>query len=703
MKKFLSVCIALVMAVGVISLPGCGESGKLAVTPAELEIEQYEEATLSVNKTGEVKWSSSDPMVVRVDDSGKITSVKMGSATVTATLGEESATCEVTVVRATKNRSLIVSADTLNLKLGVAGQDSATVTAELKEAGSALSGVTYTWTSTAPGVATVSNGTITAVGSGTATVTVSTKYREQAFAKEIAVTVRDWSNSAEGMEFLPEAGHEPAATLENYTGDVTALGFAEGEEVTAWVTEDAQGGYNKIMPAGALTEGKDNAYERMIFDMSVPAPLTGDIVFWMYEKTYTISAGVVPALGLDYGLIVFDRETGDIHTGALQANHVYTVVATLAQKPSDTVKAWGIGLFQAGTVYFSNVVCCNSDYYEDKYADLKKPNEPFAAPYFVYGDSLTKMTPDTDGWTKQTFAEGDLWNKRVYLGNEEWTVIYNYTAMKENYDYFGFELMFKTLGSGAFWTGGYSLGFTEKGVFTKEGGGEIAPGDIYIYDDAGKYVVGKPFEANKVYSVKIRIQKEPDGIYQNLSTGVGLNSGEVWVRNGYFLAQETPDPVPDPEPVEPEKTVLPGFAYGDKPTALTQKSTAEGFTDWYEQTFAAGDLWGKRVFGYDSNISFVKMREYDYYGFDIVFKDEFVSAILWNGGEGTIAVSGNKFNATAGDLFVYDEDGNDVTGEELRLGVKYTLKIKIYGVDSNTFGLGLNAPGTIYVANPYLV
>ena len=52
---------------------------------------------------------------------------------------------------------------------------------------------------------------------------------------------------------------------------------------------------------------------------------------------------------------------------------------------------------------------------------------------------------------------------------------------------------------------------------------------------------------------------------------------------------------------------------------------------------------------------------------------------------------------------MYDEDGNDVTGEELRLGVKYTLKIKIYGVDSNTFGLGLNAPGTIYVANPYLV
>ncbi len=703
MKKFLSLCIALVMAVGVISLPGCGEGGKLAVTPAELEIEQYEEATLTVNKTGNVTWTSSDPMVVRVDDGGKITSVKMGSATVTATLGEESATCEVTVVRATKSRSLIVSADSLNLKLGVTGEESATVTAELKEAGTAVSGVTYTWTSTKPEVATVDKGKITAVGSGSATVTVSTRYREQAFAKEIAVNVRDWSNSAEGMEFLPEAGHEPAATLDNYTGDVTALGFDEGEKVTALVTEDAQGAYNKIMPAGAVTAAGDNAYERMIFDMSVPAPLTGDIIFWMYDKTYSIPAGVVPALGLDYGLIVFDRETGKVHTGKLEANHVYTVVATLAQKPSESVKAWGIGLFQAGTVYFSNVICCNSDYYEDKYTNLDKPDEPFAAPYFVYGDNLTKMTPDTDGWTKQTFAQGDLWNKRVYLGNEAWTVIFNYTAMKENYDYFGFELMFKELGSGAIWTGGYALQFSETGVFTKEGGGEIAPGDVYIYDEAGNYVVGKAWETDKIYSVKVRIQKEASGVYENLATGIGLNIGEVWVRNGYFLAQDTPDPVPDPEPEEPQKTVLPGFAYGDTPTALTQKSAAEGFTDWYEQTFAAGEVWGKRVFGYDSDISFVKMREYDYYGFDVVFADDFASAILWNGGDGTISVAGNKFNAAAGDLFVYDEEGNDVTGEELQLGVKYTLKIKIYGADSNTFGLGLGAAGTIYVANPYLV
>ena len=67
-----------------------------------------------------------------------------------------------------------------------------------------------------------------------------------------------------------------------------------------------------------------------------------------------------------------------------------------------------------------------------------------------------------------------------------------------------------------------------------------------------------------------------------------------------------------------------------------------------------------------------------------------------------ITVAYGKFNAAAGDLFVYDAEGNDVTGETLQTGVAYTLKIKLYGVDSNEMGLGLNGAGTLLVKSPYL-
>lgn len=51
----------------------------------------------ATNKT--VGWASSDPETVLVDTQGKLTALKPGTVTITATAGEEEATCEVTVVK----------------------------------------------------------------------------------------------------------------------------------------------------------------------------------------------------------------------------------------------------------------------------------------------------------------------------------------------------------------------------------------------------------------------------------------------------------------------------------------------------------------------------------------------------------------------------------------------------------------------------
>ncbi len=47
-----------------------------------------------------VTWSSSDEAVATVDSNGKVTAVATGNATITATAGEESATCDITVEKA---------------------------------------------------------------------------------------------------------------------------------------------------------------------------------------------------------------------------------------------------------------------------------------------------------------------------------------------------------------------------------------------------------------------------------------------------------------------------------------------------------------------------------------------------------------------------------------------------------------------------
>ncbi|MDY4819468.1 MAG: Ig-like domain-containing protein [Bacilli bacterium] len=55
-----------------------------------------ESITLTATANGTVTWSSSDPTVASVDN-GTVTGVKAGTATITATVGTASATCEITV------------------------------------------------------------------------------------------------------------------------------------------------------------------------------------------------------------------------------------------------------------------------------------------------------------------------------------------------------------------------------------------------------------------------------------------------------------------------------------------------------------------------------------------------------------------------------------------------------------------------------
>ena len=125
-------------------------------------------------------WTSSNPSVATVDSEGKVTTAAVGTTTITATAGDQTATCEVTVVY----DSLKIKAQTSDgtAFLGQNGVNLVLSKYPTKQLVAIVKGynldeipnVNVTWTSSKTSVATVdSTGKITAVATGTTTITAT--------------------------------------------------------------------------------------------------------------------------------------------------------------------------------------------------------------------------------------------------------------------------------------------------------------------------------------------------------------------------------------------------------------------------------------------------------------------------------------------------------------------------------------------------
>jgi uncharacterized protein YjdB len=127
-----------------------------------------------------VTWASSNPGVATVDANGRVTGVAAGQATITATSEGRGGSSVITVPTPPPPTpepvaSVTVSPPSGQVQVGATLQLTAT---PRNAAGNPLSGRTVTWTSSAPGVATVdANGTVTGVAPGTATITATSEGR----------------------------------------------------------------------------------------------------------------------------------------------------------------------------------------------------------------------------------------------------------------------------------------------------------------------------------------------------------------------------------------------------------------------------------------------------------------------------------------------------------------------------------------------
>ena len=162
----------------------------------DTEMDVGDTAQLSVTTTPaaladlvEVTWSSDEPGIVSVSD-GTVTAESEGTATITATIEVNGTTYSQTVTIAVGGSVVPdvpvtgVSLDRTSASLNVGGTVTLTATVSPSDA----TNKDVTWSSSNPSVATVENGVVTAVGDGTATITVTTVDGSYTATCEVTVT-----------------------------------------------------------------------------------------------------------------------------------------------------------------------------------------------------------------------------------------------------------------------------------------------------------------------------------------------------------------------------------------------------------------------------------------------------------------------------------------------------------------------------------
>ena len=119
--------------------------------------------------TDTISFQSSNTGIATVNESGVVTGVAVGTATITATTGSgKTVSCKVTVTKPIiKVTSVTLNKSTLALETGASGTLTATV------APTDATNKEVTWKSSDTSIATISNGKVTAVKAGTATITAT--------------------------------------------------------------------------------------------------------------------------------------------------------------------------------------------------------------------------------------------------------------------------------------------------------------------------------------------------------------------------------------------------------------------------------------------------------------------------------------------------------------------------------------------------
>ena len=180
---------------------------EVVITKNETTINKGKSETLIANilpedttETKVITWSSSDETIATVDENGKVTAIKVGQVTITATAeGLTPATCTVNVDSPLETISL----NKTNLTLE-AGEASEALTVILNPVDATVDVTKVVWESLNTEIATVVDGVVTAVAPGTATIRATLNGKEATCSVKVIVNLTgvEINNSDTDLELL---------------------------------------------------------------------------------------------------------------------------------------------------------------------------------------------------------------------------------------------------------------------------------------------------------------------------------------------------------------------------------------------------------------------------------------------------------------------------------------------------------------------
>lgn len=182
-----------------------------------------------------ITFSSSNSAVASISPAGVLTAVAAGLATITATVDGKSGTSVVTVVGSTQPGPVArVVVTPGGLTLPVRRPDQLTAVA-YDSVGRAVPGAAYTWTSSSPGVATVTNsGYVTAVAAGSTTITATTAGKS---ATALVTVIPQSGGSVARVDITPATASVAVNSTVQLTGTARdAQGNVTTDEIPLWLT-----------------------------------------------------------------------------------------------------------------------------------------------------------------------------------------------------------------------------------------------------------------------------------------------------------------------------------------------------------------------------------------------------------------------------------------------------------------------------------